>query len=105
MRIKLAIPLQYNELHGNTYLTKGTLTKDLSSGGVQFTSDRFIGLACHLMLEMQLPSMSKSIKAISKPAWIRKTRCGTNYEIGSQFLALTSEDASLLSDFIKTSSS
>jgi len=103
-RIKAAVPLQYKELHGNTYLAKGALTKDLSEGGVRFITDRFIGLACHLMLEMQLPSMAKSIKAISKPSWVRKTRHGTTYEIGSQFLALTSKDAARLSDFTKTSS-
>jgi len=103
-RIKTAVPLQYNELHGNTYLVKGTLTKDLSNGGVRFISDRFVGLACHLMLEIQLPSMSGSIKAISKPAWIKKTRYGTDYEIGSHFLALTSEDASLLANFTRSSS-
>jgi len=103
-RIEVSVPLQYKELHGNTYLTRGTLTKNLSEGGVRFVADRFIGLACHLMLEMQLPSMTKSIKAISKPAWVKKSRFGSDYEIGGQFLALTSEDTALLSDYIKTSS-
>lgn len=103
-RIRTGIPLQYKELHGNTYLAKGALTKDLSDGGARFITDRFIGLACHLMLEMQLPSVAKSIKAISKPAWVRKIPHGNDYEIGSQFLALTSEDASLLYGFTKTSS-
>jgi len=104
VRTKAAVPLQYKELDGNTYIGKGALTKDLSEGGVRFISDRFIGLACHLMLEMQLPSIAKPVKAISKPAWVRKARHGADYEIGSQFLALTSEDASQLSNFIKTSS-
>ena len=102
LRIKAAIPLQYKELHGNTYLAKGALTRDLSEGGVRFIADKFIGLGCHLMLEMQFPSMLKSIKAISKPAWVRKKRYGTDYEIGGQFLALTSKDADILSAYIKT---
>jgi len=101
-RIKTAIPLRYKELHGNTYLAKGALTRNLSGGGVKFVSNGFIALACHLMFEIQLPSISNPIKAISKPVWVRKMRHGDNYEIGSQFLALTSEDASVLSDFTKS---
>ena len=100
-RVDVSVPLRYKELHGKSYLAKGTLTKNLSEGGVRFRTDRFVGLACHLMLEMNMPSIVKSIKAISKIAWIKKLPAGENYEVGSQFLAMTNEDEAVVSHYIK----
>ena len=95
-RAGLSIPLRYKELNGKTYLAKGTLSKDVSVGGVRFHSDKFIALACHLVVEMNFPSTEKPIKAISKIAWIKRARFGDNYELGNQFLAMTNEDEAIM---------
>ena len=100
-RVSLPIPLRYKELNGKTYLAKGTLSKDVSAGGVRFHSDKFITLACHLVVEMNFPSMEKPIKAISKIAWIKKARFGDSYELGNQFLAMTNEDEAAMSKFME----
>ena len=56
-RLGTSVPLRYKELNGKTYLAKGTLSKDISVGGIRFQSNKFIALACHLVVEMNLPSM------------------------------------------------
>ena len=100
-RASLSIPLRYKELNGKTYLAKGTLSKDVSAGGVRFHSDKFIALACHLVVEMNFPSITKPIKAISKIAWIKKARFGDNYELGNHFLAMTNEDEATITKFME----
>ncbi|MBN1353654.1 MAG: PilZ domain-containing protein [Candidatus Omnitrophica bacterium] len=100
-RLEASLPLRYKELSGNTYLTKGTLTKNISEGGTRFVIDRFLSLASHLVLEIKLPMHSKPVKTISKIAWIRKQPTGATYEIGNQFLAMSDEDESLISKFVK----
>jgi len=96
-RIRASVPLRYKELGGKSYLSKGALTKDLSEGGVRFNSDKFISLACHLVVEMSFPSIAQPVKTISKIAWIRKLPAGDSYEVGNQFLAMSSEDERALS--------
>jgi c-di-GMP-binding flagellar brake protein YcgR len=104
-RIGLSVPLRYQELRGNTYLSKGTLTKDLSEGGVRFNTDAFIPLSAHLVVEMSLPRTMKAVKTIAKVAWIRKLPHGDNYEVGNHFLAMSGEDESVVACFIKNSNS
>ena len=102
VRVEASIPLRYKELRGNTYLAKGTLSKNLSEGGARFSTDKFIPLSAHLMIEMRLPAVSKDIKMVSKIAWIKKLPSGGDYEIGSNFLAMSGDDETLISNFVKS---
>lgn len=101
-RVEASVPLRYKELRGNTYLTKGTLSKNLSEGGARFNIDKFVPLSAHLMLEMRLPTVLKDIKMVSKIAWIKKLPACDEYEIGSNFLAMSGEDEALISSFVKS---
>ena len=100
-RVEAFVPLRYKELRGTTYLTKGTLSKNLSEGGARFSTDKFIQLSSHLMIEMRLPKIPRDIKMISKIAWIKKLPDCDEYEIGSNFLAMSDEDEALISSFVK----
>ncbi|MCK4463353.1 MAG: PilZ domain-containing protein [Candidatus Omnitrophica bacterium] len=100
-RIDVRIPLTYKELRATSTVSKGALTKNLSVGGVKFHSDGFISLSCRMILEINLPLISKPLRAISKVAWIRKLPAGEDYEIGNQFLDMKKEDRSMITDFIK----
>ena len=101
-RVEASVPLRYKELRGNTYLTKGTLSKNLSEGGTRFNTDKFIPLSAHLMIEMRLPAALKDIKMVTKIAWIKKLPACDEYEIGSNFLAMSGEDEALISNFVKS---
>ncbi len=100
-RIGARIPFTYKELRATSPVSKGALTKNLSVGGVRFHSDKFISLSCRMILEINLPLITKPLRAISKVAWIRKLPAGDDYEIGNQFLDMKKEDRSLITDFIK----
>lgn len=100
-RMDIAIPLRYKELSGNSYLTRGTLTKNISEGGTRFISGSFYALAKRLIIEMNLPTLETPVKMISKVAWIKKLPVGNDYEIGNQFLAMTKEDDTRFSSFMK----
>ncbi|OGW74617.1 MAG: hypothetical protein A2Z72_07305 [Omnitrophica bacterium RBG_13_46_9] len=100
-RVEVSVPLRYKKLYGTTYLSSGTLTKNISEGGIRFSTDKFISLACRLLLELRLPSVPRSIKAISKVAWIKRLPSGNVYEVGNQFLAMTKEDDKIISDYLE----
>lgn len=99
-RVESNLPLQYKNLRKSFDLPVGSLTKNLSEGGVSFKSNEFISLACRLVVEISIPSVPKPIKAISKVAWIRKLPAGDQYELGNQFLDMAKEDKQHIINFV-----
>jgi c-di-GMP-binding flagellar brake protein YcgR len=94
------LPLQYRNLRKAGIQPTGSITRNLSEGGVCFKSSEFISLACRLVLEINLPNSLKPVKAISKVAWIRKIPSTDQYELGNQFLEITKDDRSQITSFV-----
>jgi c-di-GMP-binding flagellar brake protein YcgR len=99
-RLELSLPVRYKNLRKSGEVPAGSLSRDISAGGVCFKSREFISLACRLVVEINLPSAEKPIKAISKVAWIRKIPTGDNYELGNQFLEITKDDKNRILEFV-----
>ena len=98
-RIDSNLPLRYKNIKTAT-VPMGSLTKDISEGGIRFKTNEFISLACRLVVEITLPTVQRPIKAISKVAWIRKLSSGEQYELGNQFLEISKEDKGLITDYV-----
>jgi len=102
-RIDVSFPLRYKELHEKEDLTRGTLSKNLCEGGVRFKSDRFISLACRLVVELNFPEIKEPVRAVARIAWIKKLPTGNDYEVGNQFLNMSKEDKKAVSGYLKNS--
>ena len=98
-RMDSNLPLRYKNIKTAT-VPMGSLTKDISEGGIRFKTNEFISLACRLVVEVTLPTVQRPIKAISKVAWIRKLSSGEQYELGNQFLEISKEDKGLITDYV-----
>lgn len=98
-RIDSNLPVKYRNLRMAT-VPMGSLTKDISEGGIRFKTNEFISLACRLVIEINLPTFPRPIKAISKVAWIKKMSSGDQYELGNQFLEISKEDKTVITDYV-----
>jgi len=108
-RIDVSVPVRYKELKSNQEKAiRSTRTKNLSINGARFSTDKFLSLASRLVVEMQLPTLSRPIKAISKIAWIKKLptgdgfEVGTQFEIGNQFLDMAKEDKKAITEYAQS---
>ena len=99
-RVPTDFPLKYKELSGNTEDFRGTVSKNISEGGIRFRSDRFISLACRLVVELNLPALAKPVRAVSKIAWIKKLPVGDDYEVGNKFLEISKEDKVHIKEYV-----
>lgn len=99
-RVGSLLPIQYKNLRRIADPAGRSISRNISEGGVCFSSNDFISLACRLVVEITLPTVTKPIKAISKVAWIRKSASGNEYELGNQFLDITKEDKAYIVDFV-----
>ena len=100
-RIEGRFPLKYKDLKKTAEEFRGTVSKNISEGGIRFRSDRFISLACRLVVEINIPALEKPLRAISKIAWIKKLPAGDDYEVGNQFLEISREDKDIIKSFVK----
>ncbi len=100
-RIITHIPVRYSKLKdGSSEQGTGSLSKDLSLGGICFRARDFIPMACRLILELELPNRAKPLKVISKIAWIRKTTSDGDFETGNHFLEVSKEDSDTMSEYV-----
>ncbi len=99
-RFSMAVPVEYKRLRGSPEIKKGSLTRDLSTGGVRFMTDEFLALTARLVLDIALPLPQRPVSAVAKIAWIRKNSSGDKYEIGNQFLEISKEDRNRLSSYL-----
>jgi c-di-GMP-binding flagellar brake protein YcgR len=102
-RVNARVPVQFKDIQRPIETYSGTLTKDLSEGGVRFIASEFLSVFTRLLVEISVPSFSRPIKAISKVAWIQKQPRGMQYNVGLHFLDMTEEDKKHLGSFIAKS--
>ena len=102
-RVVTHIPIKYRKLgDSDDSARSGTITKNLSEGGVRFRSAEFVSRACRLVVELDMPMFTEPVKAISKVAWIRKTESGNDFEVGNQFLEISKKDKALVSEYVNS---
>lgn len=104
-RVKTSIPVRYKELReGAETVSVGSITGDISTGGLRFGTNKFISTACRLILELDIPTLTKPIKALSKVAWIQEANAGDDYQyqVGSQFMEITKKDQELIATYLKS---
>lgn len=100
-RVRTHVPVRFRKLRdGADVVGESSISKNLSQGGVRFRTNEFISMACRLILELDIPMLTKPVKAISKVAWIRKAEAGNDYEVGNQFLEISKKDKELISEYV-----
>ena len=102
-RVESVLPVQFRNLRKAADSASGTSSHNISEGGVCFMTKEFISLACRLVVEINLPTLPKPIKAISKIAWIKKIPVSNQYMLGNQFLEMTKEDKAHVMNFVNNS--
>jgi len=103
-RVKSHIPVRYRKLRGGGVgiIDASSISNNLSQGGIRFRTGEFISMACRLILELDIPMLTKPIKAISKVAWIKKAESSDDYVVGSQFLEISKQDKEYISKYVSS---
>lgn len=99
-RFVLGAPVEYRTLKGSPETKRGSLSSDISVGGVRFITEEFLSLTARMVLDVTLPLPERPFSAVSKIAWIRKLPAGDKYEVGSQFLEISKDDKNRLSNYM-----
>ena len=100
-RVESRFPLKFRDLRKTEEEYTGTVSKNVSEGGIRFRCDRFISLARRLVIELNLPELGRPVRVVSKITWIKKLPTGDDYEVGNQFLEISREDRNIIKNFVE----
>jgi c-di-GMP-binding flagellar brake protein YcgR len=76
------------------------ITENLSIGGIRFFADEFIPISSILKVEVRLKHADKEINAIVKVRWIKEYFDDERYNLGTEFIEISSEDIKFLNDYL-----
>ena len=81
---------------------KGTLTKDISKGGLRFTVREFVPKDSILKIKINLKKIPLSFETTGRVKWIRRMPSSERFEIGVEFVEITKNVLMHLDQYIKT---
>lgn len=100
-RLNFKEAVQFRNLLKSNEVFSGSLSRDLSAGGLRITTAAPFAKDARLVLLLALPGASPVIRAISKVAWNTQKPFGGGYESGLQFIEITSEDRNSIAGFVE----
>ena len=81
---------------------RGTLSKDISKGGLRFTVREFVPKDSILKIKINLKKIPLSFETTGKVKWIRRMPASENFEIGVEFVEITKSVLMHLDQYIQT---
>ena len=100
-RFGFRIPVRYRKLGTVSQEFKGSLMRDISTGGARMTIYEFLPLNLRLAAEIPLISASKPFAGVCRVAWVKKTAFSEQYDVGVEFLELKPEDKTQVGEFVQ----
>jgi len=99
---RYTVPLKISYvLDGDNLVQKGT-TKNISSLGIRFESERLLKEGSNLELKLELPTAPNPVHAQGKLVWVRKLTLEDNspYEVGMEFLKVEEDNKNTFLKFL-----
>ncbi len=99
-RLKVSVPIQFRSVLKPHDPFAGSLSKDLSAGGVRLTSPTFLPKEARLVVVLSLPN-ARQVRAIGRVAWVKGQSLSETYDSGIQFIEIESEDQRMIKEYVE----
>jgi len=82
----------------------GSISKDISAGGVRFSAREFIPISSTLRIRLSIKNIPYTIDASVCVKWTRRISGSDRYEIGAEFIEIPREGLLQLERYIRETS-
>ena len=87
-RLNFTEPVQFRNLLKTDALFRGSLARDLSTGGLRIRGYTPMAKGDRLLLLLDLPGFRRVVRTIAQVAWQSQRPFGSGYETGLQFIGI-----------------
>ena len=100
-RLACRAPVQYRDLRQPQASYAGTLTDDVSVGGLRFHTAEWLPLQHRLLVQLALPGIPAPIRTVAQVIWTRKQPHSDRYDVGARFVEMITEDLGAVADYVE----
>jgi c-di-GMP-binding flagellar brake protein YcgR len=101
-RLDCSMPVQYKRIGSDDEDFSQTLTRDISEGGIRMIVEEYVPINSRITLIASFPFKNKKVKAFSKIVWSKRHSVQTSYELGVEFIGITTTARKDIAQFVKT---
>lgn len=100
-RLNFTEPVQFRDLLKAQSLFYGSLSRDLSAGGLRVRGYTPMAKGNRLLLLLDLPGLRRVVRAITRVAWQSRLPADSGYETGLQFIEIAPEDRDSIAGWVE----
>lgn len=100
-RLHVSAPLQFRSVLKPSEPFAGSLTRDLSAGGVAMTTSFPLSKEQRVVALLSLPGLLKPIRTIGRVAWVQTQKFSDSFDCGIQFFEMTAEDHDAIASYVE----
>lgn len=100
-RVKAGLPVEFRQLTQPERQMAGSLSRDLSAGGVRLTTSRFLARDSRLVVLFTPPGAGRQIRAVARVAWVQERPFGEFCDCGLEFVEITAEDQGTIAGLVE----
>lgn len=79
----------------------GSLSRDLSAGGIRLTTSRFLARDSRLVLLFAPSGAGRQVRAVARVSWIRERPVGDFCDCGLEFVEISAEDQETIAGLVE----
>ena len=95
-RVKAGLPVEFRPLTQPGLRLAGSLSQNLSAGGVRLTTSRFLARDSRHVVLFTPPGAGRQIRAVARVSWVQERPFGDFCDCGLEFVEITPEDQGTL---------
>ena len=79
----------------------GSLSRDMSAGGVQLTTSRFLAKDSQVVVLFSPPGTGRQLRAVARVGWTRERPMGGVFDCGLEFVEISSQDRDAIAGLVE----
>lgn len=100
-RVNYSMSVQFKQISKTSGLFAGTLSEDLSGGGIRLLSDEFLPPRTKLLLDFSIGTTLTQIKTVAEIRWIMQKPLYDKYVAGLQFIEIPEDQKRQIIAFVR----
>ena len=100
-RVKAGLEVEFRPLADPRRRMAGSLSRDLSAGGVRLTTSRFLACDSRLVLLFAPPGAGRQLRAVARVSWVQERPFSEFYDYGLEFVEISAEDQDAITGLVE----
>lgn len=93
--------MEFRPLAQPGHRVDGSLSRDMSAGGVQLMTTRFLPRDSRVVVLFSPPGAGRQLRAVARVHWTRERPMGESFDCGLEFVEISSQDRDAIAGLVE----